>query len=203
MPPGMERRPLVSDAQPKSAFSTEYRETLRARDEPDTPWAGDAVKPVVILSTQGGFGLFRPWQSPQAGDVPLAVFADLGDARLAAVAHSILRRTRRFQLREPATPLVPEGYAVFRDRYVTGWLQAFDPEWIDAMNVLIWIAQYAEGLAEMLDLAGPTIQGELGEILGRRFAALFHPGASVDEPKNPEPTGYASPDAGKTSEPGG
>jgi hypothetical protein len=186
----------VSDGQPKSAFSTEYRATLRARDEPGTPWAGDALKPVVILSTHGGFGLFRPWQSPQAGDVPLAVFTDLADARLAAVAHSILRRTRRFQLREPATPLVPEGYAVFRDRDVTGWLQASDPEWIDAMNVLTWIAQYTEGLAEMLDLAGPTIQGELGEILGRRFAALFHPGVEGDEPGRPKPLGHVSPDAG-------
>jgi hypothetical protein len=190
MPSGSERRPLVSDGPSKSAFSTEYRATLRARDEPDTPWAGDALKPVVILGTQGGFGLFRPWQSPQAGDVPLAVFADLADARLAAVAHSILRRTRRFQLREPATPLVPEGFAVFRDRDVTGWLQGFDTEWIEVMNLLTWIAQYAEGLAEMLDLAGPTIQGELGEILGRRFAALLHSGVAggvTNEAMRPEP----------------
>src|ERR1051325_5192189 len=56
MPSGSERRPLMRDGQSKSAFSTEYQETLRARDEPDTPWAGDALKPVVILSTQEGFG---------------------------------------------------------------------------------------------------------------------------------------------------
>lgn len=189
---------MSEEAQSKSAFSTEYRAILRARDEPDSPWAGDALKPVVILSTQGRFGLFRPWQNPQAGDVPLAVFTDLADARLAAVAHSVIRRTRHFQLREPATPLVPEGYAVFRDREVTGWLQAFDPEWIDAMNVLLWIAQYAEGLAVMLDLAGPTIQGELGEILGRSFAALLHSGAAGnardEEATRPEPVRPVPPD---------
>ncbi len=180
---------MSEEGKSKSAFSMEYRETLRARDEPDTPWAGDAQKPVVILSTQGGFGLFRPWQSPQAGDPPLAVFADLADARLAAVAHSILRRIRRFQLREPATPHVPEGYAVFRDRDVTGWLQAFDPEWIEAMNILAWIAQYTEGLAEMLDLAGPTIQGELGEILGRRFSVLLETGPDPVQPASPSDEG--------------
>ena len=183
MPSGSERRPLVSDGQSKSAFSTEYRETLRAQDEPSTSWAGDVWKPVVILSTQGGFGLFRPWQSPQAGDVPLAVFADLADARLAAVAHSVIRRTRHFRLREPATPIAPDGVAVFSDPDVTGWLQAFDPDWIEAMNVLAWINQYAEGLAEMLDLAGPAIQTELGEILGRHFAVLFH----LDEPAGKAP----------------
>jgi len=166
---------VSKEAQSKSAFTPEYRAILRERDEPDAPWSGDAMKPVVILSTQGGFGLFRPWQSPQAGDVPLAVFADLADARLAAVAHSVIRRTRHFRLREPATPIAPDGFAVFRDHDVTGWLQAFDPDWIEAMNVLAWINQYAEGLAEMLDLAGPTIQGELGEILGRSFAAPLHP----------------------------
>ncbi|HSS51997.1 MAG TPA: hypothetical protein VLX28_23900 [Thermoanaerobaculia bacterium] len=181
---------MSDEAQSNSAFSKEYRAILRARDEPDTSWAGDALKPVVILSTQGGFGLFRPWQNPQTGDVPLAVFADLTDARLAAVAHSVIRRTRHYRLREPATPLTTDGYAVFRDGDAHGWLQAFDPEWIDAMNLLTWIAQYAEGLAVMLDLAGPTIQCELGEILGRGFAALLQPGGQegvVDEVTRPEP----------------
>jgi hypothetical protein len=185
------------EAQSKSAFTTEYRATLRARDEPDAPWSGDAMKPLVVLSTQGGFGLFRPWQNPQAGDVPLAVFADLTDARLAAVAFSVIRRTRHYKLREPATPLVTDGYAVFRDGDVHGWLQAFDPEWIDAMNVLTWIAQWAEGLAEMLDLAGPTIQGELGEILGRSFHALLHPGiagVAAEEATRPEPVRPVPPD---------
>ena len=183
---------MSEEGQSKSAFSTEYRTILRAQDEPDTPWAGDAMKPVVILSTPSGYGLFRPWQNPQAGDAPLAVFADLTDARLAAVAHSIIRRTRHYQLREPATPLVPEGYAVFRNRDVSGWLQAFDPEWIEAMNVLAWIAQYAEGLAVMLDLAGPTIQGELGEILGRNFAAFLATGPGPVRPTPPSDEGVQS-----------
>ncbi|MFY9825299.1 MAG: hypothetical protein WAM82_28230 [Thermoanaerobaculia bacterium] len=174
---------MSDDPQSSSAFSQEYRALLRTRDEPDTAWGGDAPRLVAILSTQGGFGLFRPWQSPQAGDLPLAVFGDLMDARLAAVAHAVTRRTRHYKLREPATPLVPDGgYAVFRDGALNGWLQAFDPEWIDAMNVLVWIAQWAEGLAEMLDLAGPTLQGELGEILGRSFQTLSRSGPPGDAP---------------------
>ncbi len=96
----------MSDAAPQStsAFSKEYRAILRARDEPDAPWSGDATKPVVILSTQGGFGLFRAWQSPEAGDVPLAVFTDLMDARLAALAHFVIRRDPALQPPRAADP---------------------------------------------------------------------------------------------------
>jgi hypothetical protein len=170
----------------KSAFSTEYREILRERDEPDTSWAGDAMKPVAIFEHEGGFGLFRPWQNPDAGDKPLAVFTELADARLAAVAHSVIRRTQHYQLREPRSSRVADGYAVFRSGDSSGWLQGFDPDWIVVMNVLTWIAQWAEGLAVMLDLAGPTIQVELGEILGRGYQVLPRPGAAA-EPTRPEP----------------
>ena len=173
----------MSDEAPQSisAFSKEYRAILRARDEPDAPWSGDAMKPVVILSTQGGFGLFRAWQSPEAGDVPLAVFANLMDARLAALAHFVIRRTRDYNLRVPPTPLVPDGFGVFRDGDLHGWLGSFDTEWVDSMNFITWMAQWAEGIAEMLDLAGPTIQGELGEILGRSFQALRRSGDEAEQ----------------------
>jgi hypothetical protein len=188
----------MSDEGPsKSAFSTEYRAILRERDEPDTSWAGDAMKPVVILQHEGAFGLFRPWQDPNAGDKPLAVFTELADARLAAVAHSVIRRTQHYQLREPRSPGVADGYVVFRDGDASGWLQAFDPDWVHVMNMLTWIAQWAEGLAEMLDLAGPSIQVELGEILGRGFQVLSRPsaaGGAADEPTQPEPVRPMSPD---------
>jgi|GEM_PF-1321071 len=177
---------MSTEDQSKSAFSTEYRASLRERDEPDTPWAGDAMKPVVILEHEGGFGLFRPWQDPGAGDKPLAVFTELADARLAAVAHSVIRRTQHYQIREPRTLGVADGYTVFRDGDGRGWLQGFDPDWVTVMNVLTWIAQWSEGLAVMLDLAGPTIQVELGEILGRSYQVLSGPGAP-DEPTRPEP----------------
>ncbi|MBW8877214.1 MAG: hypothetical protein JF614_19790 [Acidobacteria bacterium] len=93
----------------RNAFSEEYQAVLRTRDEPDGPWAGDAAKPVVIWQYGGGFGLFRPWQNPQAGDEPLAVFAELADARLAVVARAMIRRTRYYQLREPKFPHPVEG----------------------------------------------------------------------------------------------
>jgi hypothetical protein len=114
----------------------------------------------------------------------------------------LLQRERR----DGTAKLMPDGGDAPATREEAsserGRLRAFDPEWIEAMNLLTWIAQYAEGLAEMLDLAGPTIQGELGEILGRRFAALFHPGAGGEETARPE-SGGTVPGAGEVPAPGG
>lgn len=159
----------------RNAFSEEYQALLREREEPDGPWAGDGEKPLVI---------------PQAGDEPLAEFTELADARLAVVARSLIRRTRYYQLREPELPHPVEGYAVLREGEVKGRLRVFEPEWIDVMNVLTSTAQTAEGLAVVLDLGGPTTQGELGEILGRTLALPFPADArdeDWDEETRPEP----------------
>ncbi|MEA2599177.1 MAG: hypothetical protein QOF89_169 [Acidobacteriota bacterium] len=180
-----------------NAFSEEYQALLRERDEPDGPWAGDAAKPVVIWKMRNGFGLFRPWQDPQSGDEPLAVFTDLADARLAVVARSIIRRTRYYQLREPQYPHPVEGYAVLREGEEKGRLRIFEPEWIDVMNMLTCTAQTAEGLAVVLDLSGPTTQEELGELLGRSVALPLHPdlgGEAGEEETHPEPVRPTPPD---------
>ncbi|HYX23987.1 MAG TPA: hypothetical protein VFC23_07520, partial [Thermoanaerobaculia bacterium] len=104
-----------------NAFSQEYQAALRQQDEPNGPWAGDAARPVVIWQYGDGFGLFRPWQSPQAGDEPVAVFAELADARLAVVARAALRSTRYYELRELPCPHPPNGYVVLRQGQEKGW----------------------------------------------------------------------------------
>lgn len=175
----------------RNAFSEEYRTLLRERDEPDGPWAENAAKPLVVWRLPDGFGLFRPWQDPQAGDEPLAVFADLADARLAVVARAMIRRNPCYQLREPQYPHPVEGYALLREGQEKGRLRSYEPEWIHVMNVLTSTAQSAEGLAVVVDLAGPTTQEEMGEILGRSFAIPCQ-----EEETRPEPVRPSPPDAG-------
>lgn len=167
----------------RNAFSEEYRAGLRALDEPDGPWAGDAAKPLVIWDLGGEFGLFHPWQDPRRGDEPRAVFGTLEDARLALVARSAVRRTRYYQLREPREPRPDEGYAVMREGEVRGRLVSYEPEWIEALNVLTCTAQSPESLAVVLDLAGPTTQEEVGEILGRRFSLPLGPSLAGTAPE--------------------
>lgn len=188
---------MSDGARSRNAFSEEYQALLRERDEPEGPWAGDTAKPLVIWQLRDGFGLFRPWQDPQAGDEPLAVFTDLADARLAVVARSLIRRTRYYQLRDPQYPHPVEGYAILREGEEKGRLRLFEPEWIDVMNVLTCTSQTAESLAVVVDLGGPATQEELGEILGRSFALplrLDVEDEAVEEETRPEPVRPSPPD---------
>jgi hypothetical protein len=137
--------------------------------------------------TRDGFGLFRPWQDPQAGDEPLAVFTDLADARLAVVARSLIRRTRYYQLREPQYPHPVAGYAILREGEEKGRLRLFEPEWIDVMNVLTCTAQTAEGLAVVLDLGGPATQEELGGAISRTSGERPVPAGEIAQTSRERP----------------
>jgi len=166
----------------RNAFSEEYRAGLHTRDEPDGPWSGDAEKPLVIWELEEGFGLFHPWEDPRKGDQPSAVFQTLEDARLALVARSAMRRTRYYQLRDPQEPRPDEGYAVTREGEVRGRLRRFDPEWVEVLNVLTCTAQSPENLAVLMDLAGPSTQEDVGEILGRGPRLPYRPTGLPEAP---------------------
>lgn len=160
----------MTDQSPlRNAFSDEYRTALRERDAPEGPWTDDAAKPLVIRDLGGRFGLFRPWEDPGSGAEPAALFASLEEARLALVARAALRKTQYYRLRDcpGESPGEPSGYAVLREGEVTGALRLYEPEWVEIMNVLALVAQSPESLAAVLDLAGPTTQEEVGEILGQ------------------------------------
>ncbi len=151
----------------RNAFSEEYRTALRERDAPEGPWTDDASKPLVIRDLEGRFGLFHPWEDPGSGAEPVALFAGLEEARLALVARAALRKTQYYRLRQTAGEAPARGYAVLREGEVTGALRLYEPEWVEVMNVLALTAQSPESLAALLDLAGPTTQEEVGEILGQ------------------------------------
>lgn len=151
----------------RNAFSEEYRAALRERDAPEGPWTDDAAKPLVIRDVGGRFGLFHPWEDPGSGAEPAALFASQEEARLALVARAALRKTQYYQLRLTAGEPPAKGYAVLREGEVAGALRLYEPEWVEVMNVLALLAQSPEGLAALLDLAGPTTQEEVGAILGQ------------------------------------
>lgn len=188
----------------RNAFSSEYLTLLEQRDEPEGPWADPAAKPLVILNLREGYGLFHPWQDPRKGDEPMAVFENVDDARLALVARAALRQTRHYRLHKPQGPPPPHGFAVLREGEVTGSIRNFEPEWIDAMNVLTVMAQSPEGLAMVLYLAGPSTQEEVGEILGGDFQlglGSHSPGADGDEQVSRTDVRSAGPDEKSADDP--
>ena len=158
---------------PRNAFSSEYLALLEQRDEPGGPWADPAAKPLVIWNLGGGYGLFYPWQDPAKGDEPMAVFESVDDAQLASVARAALRQTRPYRLHKPQGPPPPQGFAILCEGEMKGSIRKFEPEWIDAMNVLTLTAQSPEGLAVVLYLAGPLTQEAVGVILSHDFQLSF------------------------------
>lgn len=152
---------------PTNAFSEQYVAHLRDRDEPEGPWVRDLPEPLVIHEAGGLFGLFYPWQRPDAGDEPEATFTSLEDARLCLAGRLALRRKRIYELQPVMGPRPPQGYPVMREGTVVGHLRTFDPDWIHACHVLTCLAQSSEHMVTVLDLAGPTTVEQVGEILGR------------------------------------
>lgn len=169
----------------RNAFSEEYRTALREKDAPEGPWMDEAAKPLVIRDLGGRFGLFHPWEDPESGAEPAALFTSLEEARLALVAHGALRKMQYYRLRQTAGEPPARGYAVLREGEVAGALRLYEPEWVEVMNALALLAQSPESLAAVLDLAGPTTQEEVGEILGRAVQKGGLPGARGEkgEPK--------------------
>ena len=150
-----------------SAFCEKYVAHLRDLDEPEGPWVRDVPEPLVIYEAGGLYGLFRPWQRPDAGDEPEATFTSLEDARLCLAGRMALRRKRYYELQPVTGARPPQGYPVMREGEVVGHLRTFDPDWVYACHVLTCLAQSPEQVVTVLDLAGPTTVEQIGEILGR------------------------------------
>lgn len=167
----------------RNAFSEEYRASLRERDTPEGPWTDDAAKPLVVRELGGRFGLFHPWEDPESGAEPAALFATREEARLALVARAALRKVQYYRLHRTAGEPPARGYAVLRQGEVAGALRLYEPEWVEVMNVVAVLAQSPESLAAVLDLAGPTTQEEVGEILGLAIQPGERPGARGEEGK--------------------
>lgn len=188
----------MTDQSPsRNAFSEEYRVALRERDAPEGPWTDDAAKPLVVRDLGGRFGLFHPWEAPESGAEPIALFASLEDARLALVARAALRKPQYYLLRQTAGEPPVYGFAILREGEVTGALRLFEPEWVEVMNVLALVAQSPESLATVLELAGPATQEEVGEILGLAIQSRGISGTrggDLEEETHPEPLHSGKPE---------
>lgn len=171
-----------------NAFSEQYVAHLRDLDEPEGPWVRDVPESLIIYEVGDLFGLFRPWQKPDAGDEPEATFTSLEDARLCLAGRMALRRQRYYELQPVTGARPPQGYPVIREGAVVGHLRTFDPDWVHACHVLTCLAQSSEHMATVLDLAGPTTVEQIGEILGRS-ASREDTGADTEDDTRSETPG--------------
>jgi hypothetical protein len=154
-----------------NAFSPEFLQALRERDEPGTSAEVESRPPLVLhesVDESGSrFSLFRAWRSFEAGDVPEATFENREDALIFLAARGTLSRLPSYRLGTNQGGLPDEGFAVERAGGSAGWLRTFDPEWLLNANVVAAMARSSEDLAMVVLLSGPSRQEEIGEILAR------------------------------------
>lgn len=153
-----------------NAFTSEYLEALRERDETGAGAEPESGTPLVLREREGEFALFRPWKSFEAGDSPEAVFDDREDALRFLAARGALSRPRLYDI-EGTEERMAEGFSLTKAGRTSGRLRTFDPDWVFGANLLASTAHSSEDLAALVSTAGPERQRELGEILARQESA--------------------------------
>ena len=93
-----------------NAFTPEYLEALKERDETEAGAEPESGTPLVLREKEGKFALFRPWKSFEAGDSPEAEFDTREDALRFLAARGALSRPRPYEI-ESAEGRMAEGFA--------------------------------------------------------------------------------------------
>jgi hypothetical protein len=149
---------------PGNAFSNQYLQILRDQDDVEGALEATSAGPFKLVEVEGGLGLFRLWESPEAGFRPLAVFADRATALRFMVVWSVIGRERTYRASQERGPL---GVPVESAGTVVGYLNAFNDELLFAAHVVDCILKSPAALAALLEAAGPLAQEIAGQILAR------------------------------------
>lgn len=153
---------MAEDPKSPNAFSPEYLETVRERDDPSTTLEADTAEPWEVREAGSLFGLFHPWESPERGDTPRGRFYFRETALLFRLIWPALGRDRLFRL---SGTLTTEGYPIETADQVVGYLKSFNTEAIFGVHIGSHFLRSPYSLAVLLWLSGPTVQEEVGRIL--------------------------------------
>lgn len=154
---------MADDPTSLNAFSQEYLDAVRERDDPSTTLEADTAEPWEVREVGGLFGLFHPWESLEKGDLPPGTFHFRETALLFRLIWPALGRNRLFRLGSVATP---EGYPVETSDQVVGYLKSFNPDAIFGAHIGSHLLRSPHSLAVLLWLSGSTVQRQVGRILG-------------------------------------
>ena len=153
---------MASERRFLNAFSTEYLEAVRERDDPSTALEADTAEPWEVREAAGRYGLFRPWEKEEDGEAPRALFKFEETAWLFRLIWPALGRDRLFRL--SPTPAA-EGYPVETGETTVAYLRGFNPEAVFAAHLASYLIRTPYALAYLVWLAGPTAQREVGRML--------------------------------------
>ncbi len=154
-------------AEPANAFAAEFLTRLDGHDEPREALAAELAGPWAVRPLAGGFGVFRQWETPAAGDLPRAVFRDRALAQLSAALLPGIGYGGLFDL---AAERGPAGFAVYEQDATCGHLQHFDEALVAALNLAVALVRSPHALALLLTAAGPTALRLTGRALESALA---------------------------------
>lgn len=157
---------------PANAFAPEFLARFGEQDEPPQALVAELAGSWVVRPLATGFGVFRSWESPPAGDLPRAVFQDRSIALLAAAVMPGIGYGGLFFL---APEHGPAGFPVYDRDEVCGHLRHFDEALVVAMNMAVELVRSPESLALLLSAAGPTALALTGRRLQRAVEAGEEP----------------------------
>ena len=152
--------------EPRNAFSDEYLAAMRERDEPSTAHEAETSGPFTLVEQNGMLALFHAWESPERGDLPLAVFHHRETALLFQAIWPAAGRSRLFRLRQ--APDI-HGYGLEQEGQLVGSLLNFNPDIVSGGHFVSHLARTPLNLAMLVEAAGPTAQRHLGRLLADRL----------------------------------
>ena len=145
-----------------NAFTAEYLELLARRDEPVTGAEADAAGPWHLERHPSGWAVLRQGQSLEKGSRPAAVFVHRDAARLCAAILPGTGRRLRYKMGQDPDGLL--GFPLFDDGEVVAWLEFFNQDVLDALNVADALVSVPRDLAWVLDAAGGLALDHAGKI---------------------------------------
>jgi hypothetical protein len=147
-------------------FCLEFLHRLAKRDEPRTASEADVAGPWRLVPLGGGeHGLFRLGESPERGDRPEAVFADLEHAWLGL---ALLPGTGRDPLYHLGTEETPRGFPLSTGGEVIGYLRLFNQEVPTAFHTAGCLLRSPDAIARLLQASGSLTLERVDRILAER-----------------------------------
>ena len=155
-----------------NAFTPAYLARLREREEVLTAAEAEMAGPwkeVPLRGKPGAVAVLREWEDLDAGDRPVAVWWHDETARLWSILLPAIEREPLFHRQDEETA---DGYpvvAVYGEQgpQVAGWLDRFEPRWVEALHLLEAIVRSPLALAALLEAAGPGAEEQVGRIRAR------------------------------------
>jgi hypothetical protein len=161
---------------PPNAFDAGFLTRLEEQEEPPTAAEAELAGPWRIeplpKSVGGGYGLFRAGESTARGFRPQARFVTLWAAKLVAALLPGLARDSAYRLRTEADA---PGFALeSREAWgaVIGYVEVFDPNLVEALNVADALMRSPWALALFLEACGKTALEKAGAILDARLQKI-------------------------------